>query len=189
MKEILNKFRNNLKRVFSNDSVSYRIYLIWGGATLLLFVFFGLVPVSKSLISNIKLSNEMVETNSNLSKKIQELKKIKEDLEIVDNSVDLLDANLPDVYDPHNHLVELTLIASGAGYQLDRFSLGSAGILEGVGYRDVNLTMTENGDINKLITGIESSARLSEITNVKVSKNLETTSINMTVRSFTMEKQ
>lgn len=187
MIKFFSRFYNGLKRILSNESVSYRVYLIWGVITLVFFGLFGLLPISINTVSNLKLANEMSKNNKNLDKKIVYLKKMKEDLKVVEESTQLLDIYLPDVYDPQNHVVELSVIVGDAGFSLSKFSSNLSN-LENKNYIDSNLTVIGNGNLDKLISDIESSGRLSEIKNLSVSKGKEEVNIVMTIRSYIMEK-
>ena len=41
------EFLNLIRRILSNESISIKIYIVWGLVTLLMFGFFGFLQVSK----------------------------------------------------------------------------------------------------------------------------------------------
>ena len=77
MKKV-NEFLNLIRRFLSNESISIKIYIVWGLITLLVFGFMGFLPVSKIFISNIGLLEDLYQNNLKLEKKIDELKIAKE---------------------------------------------------------------------------------------------------------------
>ncbi|MBW6441924.1 hypothetical protein K0B04_03435 [Patescibacteria group bacterium] len=183
MKEIINWVNNTINRFISNEAVAVKIYIYWGLVTLLFFGFFGFYPVSKIFISNVKVLDEMYQNNLKLEKKIEELKIAKEKIDIVGDDFKILDQFLPDDFEPQTYMVELALLAGESGYSLDRISFGK------IDKSRVSMTLgiTGKGNLIDLVRSIETSGRITEIENIRLSIGDRENTLNMSIQSFIME--
>ncbi len=175
---------NYIKRSISNEAVSVRIYIIWGVITLFVFGIFGFYPVIKNLISNAKLVEEMYQNNSSLKNKIAELKTAKEKLDIVGEGADILDIYLPYDFEAQTHMVNLSILTSGAGYSLEKINFGKAGSPE----VSMVLSISGKGNLGDLVSKIEESGRLMEVQSIKYSVGEKSDTINMNIVSFIMKR-
>ena len=184
MKEKQEEFLNYIKRVTSNDAMLVKVYIVWGIFSLVVFGFFGFYPVMKNFISNIKLVEEMYQNNLSLKDKIKDLKVAKEKIEIVGSDLDVLDKYLPNDFEAQTYLVELSILVSESGFTLDKISFGK----DKVGETSLTLGISGKGKMNDLVNKIESSGRLMEIQNIRYSIGERSDTVNMTVKSFIMER-
>ena len=175
-----NKINLGLKRVFSNDYLTFRVYLVWGVITIVVVCLFGLIPASESLIDNFKIANEMKKTNAELGNKIDKLQKLKEDLDTISQYTDTFEKNFPEYYDAQNHMVELSFLSERAGFDLDNFNPNGFTGNE----VSVSLKVSGSGDLYNLLKSIESAPRLSEVTNIQVNKSTDTIESNMSLKTF-----
>lgn len=184
MNESFKTIINNLKRGLSNEALSVKLYIVWGILTLVIFGVFGFYPVLKNFISNIKLVEEMYQNNLSLKNKIKELEVAKEKLELIGEDAHILDTYMPNDFEAQTYMVNLSMIASESGYTLDKMSFGksdASGVLLTIG-------ISGRGNLEDLIKKIEFSGRLMEIQNIRYSIGEKSDTVNMTVKSFIMER-
>ena len=184
MKEIINWIYSTIHRFISNEAIAIKIYIYWGISTLMFFGLFGFYPVSKIFISNIKLLDEMYKNNLQLEKKIEELKVAKEKIDIVGEDAKILEQFLPDDFEPQTYMVELALLVGEAGYSLDKIDFGKIDNSR----VSMSLGITGKGNLNDLVSSIETSGRITEIENIKLSLGDRDNTLNLTIKSFIMEK-
>ena len=180
MKEKKEEIINFIKRTLSNEALSVRIYIVWGILTLLVFGIFGLYPVSKIFVSNVKLLDDLYTNNLKLEKKIEDLKSAKEKVDIVGEDADILDNFLPDEFLAQNYLVDFSLLAGEAGYALDGVKFEEVEGSEVV----VSLNLSGKGDLKYFVKSLEESRRLNEIIDIKYSVRDRENSINIGVNPF-----
>lgn len=184
MKEKQEAFLNYIKRLTSNEAVLVKVYIVWGVLSLVVFGFFGFYPVMKNFVSNVKLVEEMYQNNLSLKNKIEELKVAKEKIEIVGSDLEILDKYLPNDFEAQTYLVNLSILVSESGYTLDKMSFGK----DRGGDTSLTLGISGKGNMNELVNKIESSGRLMEIQSIRYSIGERSDTVNMTVRSFIMER-
>ncbi len=178
-------FINFIRRTLTNEAISLKIYIIWGLVTLVVFGFLGFLPVSKNFLSNVKLLDELYQNNLKLEKKIEELKIAKEKVEIVGDDVNILDNFLPDEFLSQNYLVDMSLLFGQAGYSLDSVSFQNKDTHE----INMSIRATGKGNLKDLVKSLEESKKLNEIQSITDGIGDREDSINMTVKSFIMEKR
>lgn len=182
MKEFFEKARNTLKRLLSNEAVAARIYLYWGIATLVVFGIFGFLPVSKIFLSNIRLLDEMYKNNLKLEDKIVELKDAKTKLDIVGDDADILDEYLPNDFEPQTYMVEIASLAGRSGYSLDKVGFGKIQDSR----VSMNLGMSGRGEIKEFVREVETSGRITEIGDIRLSIGEREDSLTIQIESYIM---
>lgn len=184
MKEETTGILSTIKRLISNDAVSVKIYIYWGVFTLVIFGLFGFFPVTKIFISNVKLLEEMYDSNKKLESKIEELKVAKEKIDIVGEDAKILDEFLPDDFLAQTYMVQMSLMAGESGYSLDKINF------EKVSGSSVSmsLSLTGKGKVIDFIEKLESSGRITQVENVKISIGDRDDTLNLNVKSFIMVK-
>jgi Tfp pilus assembly protein PilO len=185
MKNLFESIKNSVKRILSNEAISMRIYIYWGLLTIVVFGIFGFLPVSKIFFSNVKLLDQMYQSNLKLEKKIDDLKEAKTKLDIVGEDADILDKFLPSDFEPQTYMVEIASMAGQSGYSLDKVSFGK---IENSKV-SMNLGMSGKGNLKDLVKSIESSGRITEIENIKLSVGEREDSLNIKVDSYIMVKK
>lgn len=176
---------NYLKRILTNEAISLKLYLIWGVLTLIIFGFMGFLPVSKIFLANVNLLNEIYQNNLSLEKKIEELKIAKEKVELVGDDVNILDNFLPDEFQAQNYLVDMSVIFGQAGFSLDSVSFQNKDSNE----IDMGIRATGKGNLKDLVKSLEESKKLNEIQSITAGIGDREDNINMSVKSFIMEKR
>lgn len=179
------EFLNLIRRILSNESISIKIYIVWGLVTLLMFGFFGFLPVSKIFLSNISLLDDLYQNNLNLEKKIDELEVAKERVELVGEDVNILDKFLPDEFQAQNYLVDMSVIFGQSGYSLDSISFTNKDAHE----VNMSLRISGKGNLKDLVSKLEESKKLNEIQSIRYSVGSREDSLNMTIKSFIMENK
>jgi len=182
MTEYINKIKNTLRRLLSNEAVAARIYIYWGLLTVVTFGIFGFLPVSKIFVSNIKLLDDMYQNNLKLEKKIVDLKDAKVKLDIVGDDADILDDFLPSDFEPQTYMVEIASLAGQAGYSLDRVSFGKIEKSR----VSLSLGLSGKGDLKKLVQSIESSGKITEVGDISLSIGDREDSLKVSVDSYIM---
>lgn len=180
-----NDFLNSIRRILSNESISIKIYIVWGVVTLLLFGFMGFLPVSKIFFSNISLLEDLYQNNLKLEKKIEELEVAKEKVELVGDDVNILDKFLPDEFQAQNYLVDMSVIFGQSGYSLDSVSFNNKNVNE----VDMSLRISGKGNLKELVSKLEESKKLNEIQNIRYGIGSREDSLNMSIKSFIMENR
>lgn len=183
--EKTNDFLNSIRRILSNESISIKIYIVWGLVTLVLFGFMGFLPVSKIFLSNIALLEDLYKNNLNLEKKIEELEVAKERVELVGDDVDILDKFLPDEFQAQNYLVDMSIIFGQSGYSLDSVSFTNKDASE----VNMSLRVSGKGNLKDLVYRLEESKKLNEIQSIKYGVGNREDSLNMNIKSFIMENR
>ncbi len=178
-------FINFLRRTLTNEAISLKLYIIWGFLTLIIFGFLGFLPVSKIFLSNFKLLNELYQNNLNLEKKIEELKIAKERVDVVGEDVSILDNFLPDEFQAQNYLVDMSVLFGQSGYSLDSVSF------QNKDSNEVNMSIRASGkgSMKDLVKSLEESRKLNEIQSMTVGIGDRDDSVNMSIKSFIMEKR
>lgn len=184
MKKV-NEFLNLIRRFLSNESISIKIYIVWGLITLLVFGFMGFLPVSKIFISNIGLLEDLYQNNLKLEKKIDELKIAKEKVELVGDDINVLDKFLPDEFLAQNYLVDMSVISGQSGYSLDSVSFSNETANEVI----MSIRISGKGDLKGLVSKLEESKKLNEIQSIKYNVSSREDSLDMTIKSFIMENK
>lgn len=184
MKEETTGIISNLRRFISNEAITVKIYIYWGIFTLVVFGFFGFLPVTKIFLSNVKLLDEMYESNKKLEKKIDELKIAKEKLDLVGEDANILDEYLPDDFLPQTYMVDMFVLTGDAGYTLGNLNFSKVG----ENFVDMSLKITGKGDLPSFIEKIESSGRITEIESLRMSIGDKDDNLSVSVRSFIMRK-
>ena len=185
MREKFNLLISNLKRVLSNDDLVYRMYMILAVLTFVLVGIFGIVPSSKTLVSNIKLAVDLNKSNIMLSDKLVDLRKVESELNAVTNNIFFLENYLPTEFNIQDYIVDFVFATGEAEFSLDRITP----VKEGASGVDLAVVIVGNGDPVKLISVLESLNRVTEIQDLRVSKSGEYATLSMLVRTFIMEKQ
>lgn len=185
MNTYIENLKNTIKRIFSNDVRAMKIYIGWGLLTLVVFGIFGFIPVSKAFVSNVKLLDAMYRNNQSLEKKISDLRDAKEKLDIVGNDVDVLDKYLPNDFEPQTYMVELSSMSGDAGYSLDKVNFGK---IENSRV-SMSLGISGKGDLKKLINSMESSGRITEVEDIKLTIGDREDSLSIKISSYIMEKR
>jgi len=147
---------NSLRRILSNESISARIYIIWGISVLIIFGFLGLYPVTKILISNLTLIDDLYTSNISMEENVEKLKKLKEKVDFVKDDIYLLDSFVPTEFRAQDYLVDISVISSKNGYFMDKVSFGENKEFSVV----LNISLIGNGSPTDMIQGLESSAKL-----------------------------
>lgn len=178
-------FINYLRRILTNEAISLRLYIIWGVLTLIIFGFMGFLPVSKIFLANANLLNELYQNNLNLEKKIEDLKIAKGRVDLVGEDVNILDKFLPDEFQAQNYLVDMSVIFGQAGYSLDSVSFLNKDSNEVV----MSIRASGKGSLKNLVKSLEESKKLNEIQSITVGIGDREDNINMSVKSFIMEKR
>ena len=178
-------FINFIRRTLTNEAISLKIYIIWGIVTLVVFGFLGFLPVSRNFLSNVKLLDELYQNNLNLEKKVEELKIAKEKVEIVGDDVNILDNFLPDEFLAQNYLVDMSVLFGQAGFSLDSVSFQNKDSNE----IDMGIRATGKGNLKDLVKSLEESKKLNEIQSITAGIGDREDNINMSVKSFIMEKR
>jgi Tfp pilus assembly protein PilO len=184
MKEFFERAKNTLKRLLTNEALAARMYLYWGIATVVIFGVFGFLPVSKIFLSNIKLLDEMYQNNLKLEKKIGELEDAKAKLDIVGEDAYILDEYLPNDFEPQTYMVEISSLAGKSGYSLDKVSFGK---IQNSRVSMV-LGMSGKGNLEEFVKQVESSGRITEISNIKLSISDREDTLSIQIESYIMEK-
>lgn len=185
MRDRLQRTYNNISRLISNEYIAYKIYLVWLVMTLVLFGFFGIYPLSKSIFANYKLTREMVKTNSMLTKKIADITDAKEKMDRVSGFLNLLELYLPEEFSTQNYMVDFIFVAADGDYVVDRFTP----LAQTPTIVDISVNLIGIGDFLKVINNLEALIRVTEIQNIRFTKNVEYNELTLTVRTFIMEKQ
>jgi len=185
MKEKFNLVVSNLKRVLSNSDLSYKIYMVFAILTFILIGVFGIVPSSKVFIANIKLAIDMNKSNSMLSSKLVELKKVEGDLKAVEDSIFFLENYLPEQFNVQDYIVDFVFSSGETDFSIDRVTP----VKEAGDVINLAIVFVGNGSPVELVNILESLNRVTEIQDLKVSQNEGYTTLSMLVKTFIMEKQ
>ncbi|MFZ2664110.1 MAG: hypothetical protein WAX66_02005 [Patescibacteria group bacterium] len=185
MRERFNLLISNLKRVLSNDDLAYKMYMILAVLTFVLVGVFGIIPSSKTLISNVKLVVDLNKNNIMLSNKLAELKKVENELSVVTNNIFFLENYLPTEFNIQDYIVDFVFATGEAEFALDRITP----VKEGTSGVDLAVVIVGSGDPVRLISILESLNRVTEIQDLRISKSGEYATLSMLVRTFIMEKQ
>lgn len=173
-----------IQRTFSNEAISIKIYIAWGIVTLVVFGFLGVLSISKTFLTNAKLLDDLYTNNLKLENKVEELKVSKERVDLVGGDADILDEFLPDEFQPQDYLVNLSVISGKSGYFLDSV------IFQEVGESEVNMSLrlSGKGNTKDIIRDLETSKKLNEIKDIDFSVGDREDSLNISIKSFMMDK-
>jgi len=185
MKGNIQKVGNNLNRLVTNETISYKIYLYWAAASVLLLGFFGIYPITRELFGKYETLKQMTKLNKDLSRKITDISNASEKMKLVETSIPYLNNYLPDNFDLQNYMVDFVTASGKAGYYVDIFMpmTHEGSVVE------IFISLFGEGDLVKLTENIENMNRVSEIQNITLSKSGSVDSLRLTIKTYIMEKQ
>jgi hypothetical protein len=175
---------NSLKRIFSNEVTAAKIYVVWGILVLVIFGFLGLYPVTKILVSNFSLVDNLYKSNLSMEENLKKLKEVKEKLDYIEEDIYLLESFVPTDFRSQNYLVEMSDISGESGYFMDKINFSENKDSSVV----LSLNLVGKGDPINMISRLESSAKLNEIELIRYSVGEVTDMLNIQIRSFIMDK-
>lgn len=174
---------NFTKRILSNESISIKIYIVWGILTLLLFGFMGFIPVSKIFITNTNILEDLYQNNLKLEKKIVELEEAKQKVDIVGDDIHILDKFLPDEFRAQNYLVEMSDIFGKYGFYTDSVNFRNTDSHK-IG---MDVKISGKGDLKDIVKNLEESKKLYEVQRIDLNVGDREDIVNINVVSFIME--
>lgn len=185
MKEKIQKIRNNLTRLVTNEEVSYKIYLYWAALTVLLVGVFGIYPLTRALVGKYQISRQMTRLNKDLLKKINEISDASEKIKTVGSDVLYLNNYLPEDFDTQNYMIDFVTAAGKAGYYVDTFTplTQEGSVIE------ISAGLSGEGNLVELTENLENMNRVSEIQNVGLTKGGAVDTLRLNIKTYIMEKQ
>lgn len=185
MKEKIQRIRNNLTRLVTNEDVSYKTYLYWAAVTVLLVGVFGIYPFTRELIGKYQISRQMTKLNKDLLKKFNEVSDASEKIKMVGSDVLYLNNYLPEDFDTQNYMIDFVTAAGKAGYYVDTFTplIQEGSVIE------ISVGLSGEGDLVKLTENLENMNRVSEIQNVGLTKVGAVDTLRLNIKTYIMEKQ
>lgn len=176
------KIFSNLKRFIDYIENETGLYSYWVLASIVIFIFLGILPLSKKLFAQYTTFTQMKEYETALSNKEKELKEAASTLREINMYIPYLNLLMPQGFNVSDYMVQMSMAGSNNGFSLDSFSPNAS--KEGI--KSFTLKFEGGGDLLNLVKEIESLTRITQVNSV--SQNLKKgeyiTSVEVTTYSI-----
>ena len=165
-----------------------KMYGMWAVAALLFFGVWGVNPLIRVLVDKYNTILEMKSINLSMSKKIDEINKIRVDTDAYAKQIELLNSYLPDGDSTQNYLVDLSFTGAISGHILTQLSSDTN--TEGGPIQKVTAKLSGSNylSIPKLVKDVESMKTITQISSVTFSSERGLSSVDLSLEIYYMGK-
>lgn len=182
---IKQKTLNNFERYVSNSNVTFGVYSTLMLLTIILYVFFGIVPMFNMVISKGIALNEMKNIDTQMTEKIALLKTTDSTVKYLKKDTKYLDKYISIGGYTQDYLLSLLDAASSAGFSLREMVTPTLVNDEAdQGYVLVKMSLDGEGDHAQFIEQVEKMKYLASIESLQIFAVKDTIDTYLTVRIY-----
>jgi Tfp pilus assembly protein PilO len=174
----------NLDRNLKNVEFSFKFYLGTFIIVLAIFGIFGILPISKNVITKYKLWMEMQQIHTTLQSNLVNLEKVESDLLWNSKAIAQLDAYMPVYTDIQSYLLQFVAAAASSGLEVKGFTQEPT---SGDGRIDISTFLVGRSYPTDLIKKVEDLKRVTQVRDLSVSVGADgEITVNMSLSIYTV---